>query len=160
MCKCRIISLGKGFPWSYICSRDFHFKDLAISSFWYAWDSNMKTSMKNLGGDYCLPLAGFWIHYYAEYSIHYYRKHFCNAIFTAGSSKTTCWNDEVFNRAQAFSFLQVVFRGTHWTHFLALLQNEEERPFIQWGYHVLETMVMELFASFGWQFSNGLSFSW
>ena len=51
MCKCRIISWGKGFPRSYICSRDFHFKDLAISSFWYAWDSNMKTSMKNrLGG--------------------------------------------------------------------------------------------------------------
>ena len=37
MCKCRIISLGKGFPRSYICYRDFHFKDLAISSFSYAW---------------------------------------------------------------------------------------------------------------------------
>ena len=50
MCKCSIISFGMGLPRSYICSRDFHFKDLAISSFWYAWDSNMKTSMKNLGG--------------------------------------------------------------------------------------------------------------
>ena len=45
------------------------------------------------------------------------------------------------------------------TYFWALLQKEKERPFIQWGYHVLETVVMELFASSGWQFSNGLSFS-
>ena len=50
MCKCRIISFGKGLPQNYICSRDFHFKDLAISSFRYAWDSNMKTSMKNRWG--------------------------------------------------------------------------------------------------------------
>lgn len=31
MCKCRIISFRKGLPQSYIHSRDFHFKDLAIS---------------------------------------------------------------------------------------------------------------------------------
>ena len=50
-------------------------------------------------------------------------------------------------------------RASPITYFWALLQKEKERPFIQWGYHVIEMVVMELFASSGCQFSNGLSFS-
>ena len=45
------------------------------------------------------------------------------------------------------------------TYFLALQQKEKERPFIQWGYHVLDMAVMVLFTSFGWRFSNGLPFT-
>ena len=51
MCKCRIISFGKGFPQSYISSRTFTSKIWPFLSFCYTPDSNMKTSMKNMWGE-------------------------------------------------------------------------------------------------------------
>ena len=108
MCKCRIISFGKGLPRNYICSRDFHFKDLAISSFWYAWDSNMKTSMKNLGGwgllfamqgfEYIIMLSIVFTITETFLQCHFHCWFIKNCllnVFTAGSKVcgcSGCWN--------------------------------------------------------------------
>ena len=66
-------------------------------------------------------------------------------------------NDVVFNKAQVFSSLQVIFRATHWIRFWALLQKEEGRPPIMSGCLALEVAAMECFASNGWLFSNRIA---
>jgi len=76
---------------------------------------------------------------------------------------TTLWaiwlsqNDVVFNKAQVFSSLQVIFRATHWIRFWSLLQKEEGRPPIMLGCRALEVAAMEYFASNGWLFSNRIA---
>jgi hypothetical protein len=82
-------------------------------------------------------------------------------VILAGAS-AFCWaiwlcrNDEIFNATRAFSPLQALFRGTHWIRHWALLQKEEDRPQINSGCRVLESAMMELFASHGWSFSGRL----
>ncbi|KAL6595704.1 hypothetical protein ACP70R_048044 [Stipagrostis hirtigluma subsp. patula] len=43
----------------------------------------------------------------------------------------------------------VIFRGTYWIRFRAMLQKEEDRPQINWGCRVLEVAIMEIFARNG-----------
>ena len=75
-----------------------------------------------------------------------------------------CWtiwlsrNGMVFNNFRAVTPLQVIFRGTHWIRFWALLQKEDDRPHVFMGCRVLETTFMEIFASNGWSFSNRIAF--
>ena len=75
-----------------------------------------------------------------------------------------CWtiwlsrNDMVFNHFRVVTPLQVIFQETHWIHFLALLQKEDDRPHVLVGFRVLETTSMEIFASNGWSFSNRIAF--
>jgi hypothetical protein len=76
-----------------------------------------------------------------------------------GASTLCCaiWlsrNDMVFNNTRAVTLMQVIFGGTHWIHFLALLQKEDERPHIIQGCRVLETTSMEIFACNGWSFEQ------
>jgi hypothetical protein len=59
----------------------------------------------------------------------------------------------VFNNTRPVIPMQVIFRATHWIHFLALLQKEDERPHVIQGCLVLETTSMEIFATNGWSFS-------
>jgi len=78
-------------------------------------------------------------------------------------ASAVCWaiwlsrNDMVFNNSRAATPLQVIFRGTHWIRFWALLQKENERPQVTLGCRVLETTAMEFFASNGWSFSYRIS---
>jgi hypothetical protein len=75
-----------------------------------------------------------------------------------------CWviylsrNGMVFNNNRAVTPLQVIFRGTYWIRFWALLQKEDEWSHIIRGCRVLETVSMEIFASIGWSFSNRIPF--
>ena len=76
-----------------------------------------------------------------------------------------CWtiwltrNDIVFDKAVAPSYLQAIFRGTYWTKFWSLLQKEEEdRHLMKMGCKTIETVVMDVFARYGWSFSNRLPF--
>jgi hypothetical protein len=52
----------------------------------------------------------------------------------------------------------VLYRGTYWCRFWALLQKrEEDAKDIKDGCRQLETLVMQIFASHGWQFSNRIA---
>ena len=67
-----------------------------------------------------------------------------------------CRNDVVFNNTRVSTPMQVVFRRTHWIRFWAQLQKEDDRPQMKWGCRVLETTMMHIFSSNGWNFSNRL----
>ena len=60
-------------------------------------------------------------------------------------------------RKLGYSRLQVLFRETYWIRFWALLQKEEKRPPVLEGCRALECLVMEVFASNGWPFSNRIA---
>jgi glutamine synthetase type III len=66
-------------------------------------------------------------------------------------------NDVIFNKTSISSYMQVIFRGTHWARTWALFQKEENRTAIQAACRLVETMTMEIFAKHGWWFSNRLS---
>jgi hypothetical protein len=71
-----------------------------------------------------------------------------------------CWviwltrNNIIFDKAATPSYLQVIFRGTYWTRSWSLLQKEEDRQKIKMGCRIIETTTMEVFARYGWRFSN------
>ena len=79
-------------------------------------------------------------------------------------ASAVCWaiwlsrNDMVFNNSRVVTPLQVIFRGTYWIRYWALLQKENERPHVTLGCRVLETTAMEFFASNGWSFSYRISY--
>ena len=73
-----------------------------------------------------------------------------------------CWaiwlsrNDVVFNRSKVHSS-QILFRGTHWIRFWSLLQKTKDRPLIKDACRRMETTMLEIYARFGWLFSNRVS---
>ena len=67
-------------------------------------------------------------------------------------------NDIIFNCARVSSSLQVLFRGTYWIRFWALLQKEEESPLVLEGCRALECSAMEIFTSNGWPFINQIAY--
>jgi len=58
------------------------------------------------------------------------------------------WNDVVFDKAIAPSYLQVIFKGMYWTRYWTLLQKEEDRHFMK---------AMDVFTRHGWRFSNRIA---
>jgi hypothetical protein len=66
-------------------------------------------------------------------------------------------NDVIFNKTSISSYMQVIFRGTHWARTWALFRKEENRTAIQAACRLVETMTIEIFAKHGWWFSNRLS---
>ncbi|GJN40832.1 hypothetical protein PR202_gn00243 [Eleusine coracana subsp. coracana] len=63
----------------------------------------------------------------------------------------------VFDRSSIPSYLQVIFRGTHWSRFWSLLQKEEQRPLMKRACRLVETAAIEIFAGNGWRFSNRIT---
>jgi hypothetical protein len=69
-----------------------------------------------------------------------------------------CWtlclsrNDIVFNGYNHISFLQVIFKATHWARFWYLLLKKVEGEEAQVKCRILEKRVMEFFSTFGWNF--------
>jgi hypothetical protein len=68
-----------------------------------------------------------------------------NLIITGVSAM--CWaiwisrNDLVFNKAQMFTYLQVLFRGTHWLrHWPQLQRNDDSADLLRRACRHLETM--------------------
>src|SRR6266540_541321 len=74
-----------------------------------------------------------------------------------------CWavwlsrNDLVFDKGLVPSYMQVIFRGTHWTRFWLLLQKEKDRSIMKMGCRMLETTMMEIFVRNGWCFTNRIA---
>ncbi len=69
-----------------------------------------------------------------------------------------CWalwlsrNDIVFNGYNHISFLQVIFKATHWARLWSLLLKKVEGEKAQVKCRILEKRVMEFFSTFGWNF--------
>ena len=63
----------------------------------------------------------------------------------------------VFNKSPSISYMQIIFRVTHWLWFWAQLQKcDEDGEFLKVACRNLETTVMQLFANYGWRFTNKL----
>ncbi|CAN6353842.1 unnamed protein product, partial [Urochloa humidicola] len=78
----------------------------------------------------------------------------------AARRQDTASGGEMRPAAARYGHLLVIYRGTHWTRFWSMLLKEEEGPQVALGCRVLETTVMELFASNGWCFSNRLGYGY
>jgi len=72
-----------------------------------------------------------------------------------------CWaiwlsrNDVVFDKSPTKTYMQVLYRGTHWLRFWAQLQRrDEDKKALQKAYQTMEVLVMQFFANHGWRFSN------
>jgi hypothetical protein len=49
-------------------------------------------------------------------------------------------NDIIFNKSPGLSYMQVIFRGTHWTRVWSAFQKENERRVLQNACRLLETL--------------------
>ncbi len=66
-------------------------------------------------------------------------------------------NDLVFDKSPSISYMQVIFRAMHWLRFWAQLQRcEDDGEFLMVACRKLESTVMQLFANYGWRFTNRL----
>ena len=72
-----------------------------------------------------------------------------------------CWaiwlsrNDVVFDKSQTKTYMQVLYRDTHWLRFCAQLQRrDEDKEALQKACQTMEVLVMQFFANHGWRFSN------
>jgi hypothetical protein len=63
-----------------------------------------------------------------------------------------------FDKGIVSSYLQVLFRGTHWIRFWSLLHKEQDRLSFKAGCRLLESAAMEVFAAHGWCFRNRIAF--
>jgi hypothetical protein len=73
---------------------------------------------------------------------------FCRAIWISR-------NALVFNNISSFTYLQVLFRCTHWLKFWAQLQKDEtDGVLIKNVCRRLESVVLQFCVNFGWRFSN------
>ena len=82
-----------------------------------------------------------------------------NLIITCVSA--LCWaiwisrNDLVFDKTQMLTYLQVLFRGTHWLRLWAQLQRSEEAAdLIRNACQHLEMVAMQFFDFHCWRFTN------
>ncbi len=81
-------------------------------------------------------------------------------LILAGTS-VVCWalllsrNEMVFDRSPLKSYLQVLFRITYWLREWAKLQrNDDYIKLIKDSCRKLKLTIMQLFANFGWRFTN------
>lgn len=84
------------------------------------------------------------------------RCHFLGCIGALCWALWLCRNDEVFHGTKINSFMQVIFRGTHWARQWALLLNEEDGIMVKKGCMLLEANVMDFFSKQGWNFRGRL----
>jgi hypothetical protein len=77
-----------------------------------------------------------------------------------------CWvmwtsrNNMVFDKSLAKTYMQVFYRGTYWIHQWAQLQRYKKNAVeIMEVCRVLESTVMQIFASHGWRFCNRITAS-
>ena len=68
------------------------------------------------------------------------------------------WNDIMFDKALAPSYLHVIFKGTYWTRYWSLIQKEEDCHLLMMGCRTVEIATMEVFARHDWRFANRLAF--
>jgi hypothetical protein len=67
-------------------------------------------------------------------------------------------NNVVFDKTPIQSYMQVIFRGTHWVRTWASFQKEEKRQALHDACRLMETMTMDIFAKHGWWSNSRLCF--
>jgi len=75
-----------------------------------------------------------------------------------------CWalwlsrNDIVFDNSPMKTYMQVLFRATHWLRMWLLLQKcDDDTNLLKDACRSLETTAMQIFANHGWRFSNKIA---
>ena len=85
-------------------------------------------------------------------------KHENQILVGASAFSWAIWltrNDMVFDKSPMKTYMQVLYRGTHWLRFWSQLRwSEEDRESIITVCRRLEALVMQIFAQHGWRFSN------
>jgi hypothetical protein len=67
-------------------------------------------------------------------------------------------NDIVFDNSPMKTYMQVLFRATHWLWMWSLLQKcDDDTNLLKDACRSLETMAMQIFANHGWRFSNRIA---
>jgi hypothetical protein len=101
-------------------------------------------------------IFGSWLH-----GVHLKVK---NLIITGVAA--LCWaiwisrNDLVFNKTPMVTYLQVLFRATHWLRFWGHLQRVEDQEIIKETCRRIEAVSMQLFSYFGLRFMNMITLCW
>jgi hypothetical protein len=99
-------------------------------------------------------IFGSWLH-----GVHLKVK---NLIITGVAA--LCWaiwisrNDLVFNKTPMVTYLQVLFRATHWLRFWGHLQRVEDQEIIKETCRRIKSASMQFFSYFGWSFTNRITF--
>ena len=99
-------------------------------------------------------IFGSWLH-----GVHLKVK---NLIITGVAA--LCWaiwisrNDLVFNKTPMVTYLQVLFRATHWLRFWGYLQRVEDQEIIKETCRRIEVASMQFFSYFGWSFTNRITY--
>ena len=67
-------------------------------------------------------------------------------------------NDIVFDNSPMKTYMQVLFRATHWLRIWSLLQKcDDDTNLLKDACRSLETTAMQIFANHGWRFSNRIA---
>jgi hypothetical protein len=76
-----------------------------------------------------------------------------------------CWaiwisrNGIIFDKSSMKTYMQVLFRATHWCRQWAQLQQRDEHIInMKEACQVLESMVMHIFVNHAWRFTNRIGF--
>jgi hypothetical protein len=100
-------------------------------------------------------IFGSWLH-----GVHLKVK---NLIITGVAA--LCWaiwisrNDLVFNKTPMVTYLQVLFRATHWLRFWRYLQRVEDQEIIKETCRRIKVASMQFFFSYyGWSFTNSITY--
>ena len=64
------------------------------------------------------------------------------------------YNNMVFNKANSNTVAKVIFRATFWIRQWSMLHREDERQLFKVGCRKWETLILEIFAKYGWSFTN------
>jgi hypothetical protein len=69
-----------------------------------------------------------------------------------------CRNNIVFEKSPMFTYMQVLFRATHWLRFWAQMQRlDGGEDILKQACHRMEVMTMQIFAYHGWRFTNRIT---
>jgi hypothetical protein len=61
----------------------------------------------------------------------------------------------IFDKTHIKTFLQVLYRGTHWLRsWVQMERHDQDKEMIRMACRKLETIAMEIYADYGWRFSN------
>jgi hypothetical protein len=89
-------------------------------------------------------------------------KKFRSVVFTGIAA--ICWalwlsrNDIVFDKCSMKTYMQVLYRGTHWGRFWAQLQrSDEEKTLLMNACNTLESSVRKFMTANGWLSNNRIA---
>ena len=92
-------------------------------------------------------LFGNWLHGVSKKDKAQIRVGACALLWAIWNKR----NDNIFNKPNASSFMQVIAMATHWIHMWSWLQKEEQKKDMDSGCNRLEMVARDLCSRFGWR---------